>query len=105
MNGSAHLYVCIPDPKTKLIIELNGIQVFYNDTNLSKKCFKEDIKLSKNNDLAAYFENFFDGKISIRIKQKADINLNVISRVHFNTNVKDFNISKVFVDFLVFLQK
>ena len=102
VNGPAHLYVCIPDPKTKLIIELNGIQVFNYDTNLSKKCFKEDIKLSKNNDLAAYFENFVDGKISIRIKQKADINLNVISRVHFNTNVKDFNISKAFYSVLGF---
>jgi len=102
VNGPAYLYVCIPDPKTKLIIELNGIQVFYNDTNLSKKCFKEDIKLSKNNDLAAYFENFVDGKISIRIKQKADVNLNVISRIHFNTNVKDFNISKAFYSILGF---
>ena len=102
VNGPAYLYVCIPDPKTKLIIELNGIQVFHNGTNLSKKCFKEDIKLSKNNDLAAYFENFVDGKISIRIKQKADVNLNVISRIHFNTNVKDFNISKAFYSILGF---
>ena len=102
VNGPAYLYVCIPDPKTKLIIELNGIQVFHNGTNLSKKCFKEDIKLSKNNDLAVYFENFVDGKISIRIKQKADVNLNVISRIHFNTNVKDFNISKAFYSILGF---
>tara|TARA_B100001245_G_scaffold100459_1_gene72986 strand:- start:189 stop:1580 length:1392 start_codon:yes stop_codon:yes gene_type:complete len=102
VNGPAYLYVCIPDPKTKLIIELNGIQVFHNGTNLSKKCFKENIKLSKNNDLAAYFENFVDGKISIRIKQKADVNLNVISRIHFNTNVKDFNISKAFYSILGF---
>ena len=102
VNGPAYLYVCIPDPKTKLIIELNGIQVFHNGTNLSKKCFKEYIKLSKNNDLAVYFENFVDGKISIRIKQKADVNLNVISRIHFNTNVKDFNISKAFYSILGF---
>ena len=102
VNGPAYLYVCIPDPKTKLIIELNGIQIFHNGTNSSKKCFKEDIKLSKNNDLAAYFENFVDGKISIRIKQKADVNLNVISRIHFNTNVKDFNISKAFYSILGF---
>jgi catechol 2,3-dioxygenase-like lactoylglutathione lyase family enzyme len=34
--------------------------------------------------------------LSVRVKQEADVNLNITSRIHFNTNVSDYDASRAF---------
>ena len=86
--GDARLIV-MNSSDASLAIQLNGKDVV--DANTVATAHLEiPVALDEMNSIAVTLGQAETGSVSIRVKQLAEIELNVLSRVHFNTNVSNF---------------
>ena len=83
------------DTNTNLTILLNGKNVTV-PTQLVGKSIEIPIYLVKKNTMSVNIKSPLSSIVKIRIKQQASIDLNVQARVHFNTNVSNFNAARKF---------
>jgi catechol 2,3-dioxygenase-like lactoylglutathione lyase family enzyme len=87
-----------PDSRvTSAVIMLNGENV------LGAGSFDEEVteieipvELVADNTISVELRGKPGRFLSIRVKQEADVNLNITSRIHFNTNVSDYDASRAF---------
>jgi len=96
--GEARLLLSA-SPNAKATVSLNGEVVFTFDgeVNLPEE---QKIMLQESNKVSV--ETTGKDQVTVRIKQRADITLNVQSRIHFNANVLDFEAARAFYGMLGF---
>lgn len=82
---------------TSAVITLNGEEV------ISPKSFKKQtgeieipVDLVADNTISVELSGKPGSFLSVRVKQEADVNLNITGRIHFNTNVSDYDASRAF---------
>ena len=100
--GSARLLVSSSDPALKATIALNGKTVIAASDFGANNPVEIAVTLNRDNSLAINLVEGTNGSLSVRIKQIADIELNVVSRMHFNANVSNFVAAREFFDKLGF---
>ncbi len=94
--GEALLIVAC-DQDASLTIQLNGQEVLNpGSSTVCSKGQEIPVTLVADNTIAMVHGESTVGSASVRVKQKADIRLHVLSRVHFNTNVSDFAAAREF---------
>ena len=101
-KGPARLIISRSNLMMNLEINLNNNKIIVDDSFNGKKDIEIPIDLIKENTLYLNVEEINKGDFTLRIKQTAEVNLNVISRIHFNTNVTDFSRAKNFYNSLGF---
>jgi catechol 2,3-dioxygenase-like lactoylglutathione lyase family enzyme len=79
-----------PGDELEVSIQLNGIEVVGGNSVGATSGLELPITLVANNAISVTFDGPAESSLSIRVKQMADLDLHVQSRVHFNTNVSDF---------------
>ncbi|MGI9323749.1 MAG: VOC family protein [Pseudomonadales bacterium] len=94
--GNARLLLTPPSDGAKLTIKLNGEEVLGPKLAVGEVPAEVSIVLSENNVLVVSSAEPLNGNFSVRVKQRADVTLHVESRVHFNTNVRDFDAARAF---------
>lgn len=96
--GGARLIVVSPDNEINATIRINGLEVVGPNgaPNRAKSSgpLEVPITLAEENTIAVALTE--GSSVGIRVKQVADVELHVISRVHFNTNVSDFVAAREF---------
>lgn len=94
--GDARLLVSC-DQDVSLTIQLNGQEILNPQTSIGcSNGLEIPVTLVTENAIAVVPGEFISGSASIRIKQRDDIRLHVLSRVHFNTNVSNFAAARDF---------
>jgi len=93
--GSALL--AIQNPATEL-----QLTVILNDQAVAIPNGSKSVQVELTNDNVVSISTSGIGEGSIRITQTVDISLNVISRIHFNTNVSNFEEARAFYGMLGF---
>ncbi|HEY5645468.1 MAG TPA: VOC family protein [Pseudomonadales bacterium] len=88
--GSARLMVDGASPAAPVTIQLNDQTLLLTDSSAARVVLLED------NTIAVAASGTSDSPVSVRVKQQADVQLQVKLRMHFNTNVSDFKASREF---------
>jgi catechol 2,3-dioxygenase-like lactoylglutathione lyase family enzyme len=91
VNGDARIIVTAGTGITA-IITLNGEEILGPGDAFADKTIEIPVTLISNNTLSIDSSD----EVSVRVKQRADIELNVFGRIHFNTNVSDFTAAREF---------
>ena len=94
--GSARLIVTSSGNTIDAAIHVNGLQVLAPPAAITNGVLEVPITLGEENTIAVGSSGAAHSQIAVRVKQKADVELNVLSRVHFNTNVSDFAAAREF---------
>ncbi len=94
--GDARLIVTSSSDEASATIELNGATVAGADKFGSAGQFEVPVTLVKNNNISVTYDGAPQSSVSVRIKQVADIELHITSRLHFNANVSNFAASSEF---------
>ena len=94
--GSARLIVSRSGEALDSAITLNGETVVASGNSAGATEFEVPVELMENNTISVQLNGAPDDSISVRVKQLADLELHVQSRIHFNTNVSDFEKSHEF---------
>ncbi len=95
--GDARLMVSCDQEVANLSVRLNGQDVVQPGTTVTcSEGFDTPVTLAVDNTIAVEPGELMEGSITIRVKQKSDVQLHVLSRVHFNTNVSDFAAAREF---------
>jgi catechol 2,3-dioxygenase-like lactoylglutathione lyase family enzyme len=100
--GSAKLIVSSSGEITGLTIQLNGETLVSPDNYNAAAVVELPVTLLKDNTVAVSVVGATDSSVSVRVKQLADVKLNVTSRLHFNTNVRDYEAASQFYEKLGF---
>ena len=95
--GSARLLLTWPDEMAPPTIRLNGQAITYTAANSELQ-----VTLQASNTLSITHPSGVLPAHELRVKQTAEVNLHVLARVHFNTNVSDFARSRDFYGALGF---
>ncbi|MFK7913154.1 MAG: VOC family protein [Pseudomonadales bacterium] len=101
-NGPARLLVDCTGTVSNLQIVLNDVAVLPDADVQCGQAIDTAITLQADNALALVLDASADAAITVRVKQQATVALNVLSRVHFNVNVSDFEASRAFYGALGF---
>lgn len=94
--GSARLIVTTSGDAAGATIELNGKRVVGPDSFTGASSFEVPVALVKDNSLTIALNGAPGSALSVRVKQLADLELHVQSRIHFNNNVSDFAAARAF---------
>ena len=94
--GNARLIVIRTGTGISPTIQLNGIEVVGENNALDEGRLEIHVVLAASNSITVAMSGSPDSSITVRVKQMADIELHVVSRVHFNTNVSDFVAAREF---------
>jgi catechol 2,3-dioxygenase-like lactoylglutathione lyase family enzyme len=94
--GAARVIVTSVDGQINATIQLNGKQIVGPGAADGSGRWEVPVTLEENNSLTVSLAGALGGGVSVRVKQLADIELHVLSRVHFNTNVSDFTAAREF---------
>ncbi len=94
--GSARLIVTSSGKTISANIQLNGTEVVGADSFTGAGEFEVPVTLVKDNALSVTLNGTPGGSLTIRVKQVADIELNIEARLHFNTNVSSFKAAREF---------
>ncbi len=98
--GSARLIVDSTGGEVEARVQLNGVEILGADGSASSAIgegpLEVSVSLVEDNTIAVRLGGSSGGSFSIRVKQLADVELNVRSLVHFNTNVSDFPAARAF---------
>ena len=82
---------------TSAIVILNGEIVLGPDSfNKTADEIEIPINLVEDNTLTVELRGKPGSWVNVRVKQIADVNLNITGRIHFNTNVSDYDSSRAF---------
>ena len=92
--GEARLIV-MNSAGADVAVRLNGREVAGPDYT-AKSRVEIPLKLIASNSIAVTIAETGAGPVSIRVKQMVDMELHVLSRVHFNTNVSNFVEARAF---------
>ena len=96
-SGAARLLIACAQANTHLGVQLNGAQLL--DAAKDSDCTNGitlPINLAARNTITINTDAATAPATVIRIKQRADVQLHVLSRVHFNANVSNFAASRAF---------
>ena len=102
VSGTARLIVTSSDPEFRAAIQLNGTQVSGLNGTEGTVLLEIPVTLVADNAIVVNVQGEAGTTVSVRVKQRADIQLHVNSRVHFNTNVSDFVAAREFYGMLGF---
>ena len=91
VDGDARIIVTA-DTGVTAVITLNGEEVLSQNDVMTGNTIEIPVTLSFDNTLSVSSS----GEVTVRVKQRANIELNVLARVHFNTNVRDFTAAREF---------
>lgn len=94
--GSARLIVTGAGEAVSATIQLNGIEVAAPDNFDGTSPFEVPVELVKDNTITVALNGAPESSVSVRVKQLADLELHVQSRLHFNNNVRNFEASRAF---------
>ncbi len=94
--GRARLLLTPGSSGEQLSIKLNGEEVLGPNSAAAETPAELPVVLAQDNVLVVSSDEPLNGTLSVRIKQRADVTLHVESRVHFNTNVRDFEAARTF---------
>ena len=98
--GSARLIVDSKGYEVDATVQLNGVEILDADGSASSGSgegpLEVPVSLVENNTITVRLGGSSGSSFSIRVKQLADVELNVRSLVHFNTNVSDFPAARAF---------
>lgn len=94
--GPARLIITSVGNEVDVTVELNGSEVVGAESVSAEKPLEIPVSLVGNNSLTVRLNGLAGTSISVRIKQIADVELHVQSRVHFNTNVSNFVAAREF---------
>ena len=82
---------------TSAIITLNGEKILGPDSfNKKTSEIEVPIVLMADNTLTVELRGKPGSSINVRVKQLVDVSLNITGRIHFNTNVSDYDASRAF---------
>lgn len=94
--GSARLIVAGSGEVAGVTIQLNGKEIVGPDSAGGAFPLEVPVELAANNTIAVALDGPPGGAVSVRVKQRADLELHVQSRIHFNTNVSNFAAARDF---------
>lgn len=94
--GSARLIVTGAGEAVRAAIQVNGTEVAMPETFGDDLQFEIAVELVKDNTITVALNGAPGSAVSVRVKQLADLELHVQSRLHFNNNVSDFEASRAF---------
>ena len=94
--GQARLIVTGSSGEANVTIELNGRGVVGPSSVNASAPLEIPVVLVEKNSMTVTLDGPSTAALSIRVKQVADIELHVQSRVHFNTNVANFDAAREF---------
>jgi catechol 2,3-dioxygenase-like lactoylglutathione lyase family enzyme len=94
--GPARLIVTNSSEEATATIQLNGTELAGPDSFSGAGQFEVPVTLLDNNIISVALNGLPGSSVSVRVKQLADVELHVESRVHFNTNVSDFVAAREF---------
>lgn len=94
--GPARLIVSGASGDATVVIQLNAVDVPVPGGVTATTRQEIPVVLAGRNALTVTVDGSPDAAVSVRVKQVADIQLHVLSRVHFNTNVADFAAARAF---------
>ena len=94
--GEARLIITNGGPAVAVTIRLNGEAVVALQPMNAGARVAVPVMLLADNSIVAATDGSAASSITVRVKQTADVELNVLSRVHFNTNVSNFAVSREF---------
>lgn len=82
---------------TSAVIMLNGKEVL-GPSSFNKQVGEVEIPvdLVADNVISVELRGKPGSSLTVRVKQEADVSLNITSRIHFNTNVSDYDASRAF---------
>ncbi len=101
--GAARLQVSCELAAARLSVQLNGNNVLTPDSDIDCAQTREiPVTLAATNTIAITADEAMPGSASVRIKQRSDVQMHVLSRVHFNANVSSFKASRAFYGMLGF---
>lgn len=96
MPGSGRLIITRTNEDTRAAIQLNGEDVALPDDFNNALQFELPVELTENNTISVRPSGAPGGSLTVRIKQQAELEMHVQSRIHFNANVSDFERSRAF---------
>jgi catechol 2,3-dioxygenase-like lactoylglutathione lyase family enzyme len=109
-EGSAQLIVVNgngSDPGsmvTSAEVRLNGHRVLGPDSFRRKSgAIEVPLELIADNTIAVEVRGKPGSRLTVRVKQTADVSLNITNRIHFNTNVSNFAVSRAFYQAIGFV--
>lgn len=94
--GTGRIIVAAPGGPGVVTVELNGEQVVGPGDLGNTGSLETAVELDTDNTISVTVDPQSTAGVSVRVKQKAWIEMHVESRVHFNTNVSDFAEARVF---------
>jgi catechol 2,3-dioxygenase-like lactoylglutathione lyase family enzyme len=95
--GAARLQVTCAQATTRLGVQLNGVQVLDPAQGIDcAKGIELPVTLVARNRLAISTDASTAAATTLRIRQLAEVQMHVLSRVHYNVNVTDFEASRAF---------
>ncbi len=94
--GTARVIVSATSGDPVVSIRLNGVDVLDRQAVRQPALLEIPVELGEANAIAVKVEGEDAAAVSVRVKQRAEVALNVISWVHFNTNVSDFSEARAF---------
>jgi catechol 2,3-dioxygenase-like lactoylglutathione lyase family enzyme len=100
--GPARVIVTARSGEPVVTVRLNGVDVLDGQALRQTTSLEIPVELAEANTIAVGLDGRDGAAASVRVKQRADVALNVISWVHFNTNVSDFNEARAFYGVLGF---
>ncbi|MBT3312534.1 MAG: hypothetical protein HN379_11140 [Desulfobacteraceae bacterium] len=102
VSGSARLIVTTSGGVTGVNVHLNGSEVVGSGNNITAGKLEVPVTLVKDNVVSVTVNGAPESSATIRVKQEAQITMYVKSRMHFNTNVSDYEASSKFYEKLGF---
>ena len=94
--GNARMIVSASGEAVSASIQLNGSTVAGPDDFGGTASFEVPVSLEDSNSISVTLGEAAEGSVTVRVKQMAEVELHVGSRIHFNTNVSDFDAAREF---------
>ena len=94
--GNARMVVSTSGEAVSASIQLNGSTVAGPDDFGGTAPFEVPVNLEDSNSISVTLDEAAEGSVTVRVKQMAEVELHVGSRIHFNTNVSDFVAAREF---------
>ncbi len=94
--GTARLIVTSDTREASATVRLNGETVASLDSFNASLQSEFPVALVKDNEISAVVKGPPGSLVSVRVKQIANLEMHVQSRIHFNANVSDFPASRAF---------
>ncbi|MBT4520077.1 MAG: hypothetical protein HOC23_08725 [Halieaceae bacterium] len=94
--GSARLLVTATNSNVNATVQLNGTEVVEPEHFGNAGQFEVPVTLVAGNTISVTVSGPTNSVVSIRVKQTADVELHLESRLHFNTNVSNFEAARQF---------